>query len=338
LRKKRITVYDVARELGLSAGTVSRVLNNSILIGEETRAQILKTARRLGYRKRVIKKQKNRAILNIRLVLPAGRQAYLHLFYDTAELIGGLHEGFGDVRINIITRLNEASAEPPDAKKLGDIDGSVYAFSEPAGGPAAGEREGPAILINRDDGRFDHIALDNLAGMRRLFEAAAAVRADLRPCFLGFKPVAYINERRKQACLEAARGLGLRPPEIYEFDSLAEITPRFLRERLAAGRDAFFCLNDVVAAWVHGTAQREGIRFPEDAALAGFDNSPVLDLVPQRIDTIDLSVREMARRAGAWLRRRIIERELAAEHTTFAGAYLPGETLGRPAAKSGRKT
>jgi DNA-binding LacI/PurR family transcriptional regulator len=323
--KKRVTVYDLAGELGLSASTVSRVLNNSVLVGDQTRDLILRTARRLGYRKRVIRKQKNRAILNIRLFLPAARFAYLHLFYDTAELIGGLHEGFGELRINIIIRLNDNAADSRDSKKLGGIDGTVFAFTEPA---ARAARTGiPAILINRQDSRRCHVALDDRAGMQRLLEAVAQVRPRLRPCFIGFRPVAYINRRRREGFLDAAGGLGIPAPAVFEFETLADITGRFLRRQLDAGCDSFFCLNDVVAAWVHSTAQREGIRFPADAALTGFDNSPVLDLVPQRIDTIDLSVREMARRAGSWLQRRIMERRADEEHTIFAGAYVAGQTI-----------
>jgi LacI family transcriptional regulator len=323
--KKRVTMYDLADELGMSASTVSRVLNNSVLVGEHTRALILRAAERLGYRKRVIRRQKNRAILNIGLFLPAARFAYLHLFYDTAELIGGLHEGLGDLRVNLITRLNDHSAESRDSKKLGGIDGTVYAFTEPAGRTA---RAGlPVVLINRLDRRCSHVALDDRAGMQRLLEAVASAQPRPRPCFIGFKPVACINRRRREGFLAAAECLGIPAPAVFEFESLAGITGKFLRARLDEGCNAFCCLNDVVAVWVHSTAQREGIRFPADAALTGFDNSPVLDLVPQRIDTIDLSVREMARRAGAWLQRRIMERRADELHAVFAGAYVPGQTI-----------
>ena len=44
-----VTIYDVAREAGVSYGTVSRALNNRAGIHAETRARVLETARRLGY-------------------------------------------------------------------------------------------------------------------------------------------------------------------------------------------------------------------------------------------------------------------------------------------------
>ena len=67
---KRVTVYDIAKKLDISPSTVSRVLNNSNLISNERARQIHKIAEEMGYRPRAIKKQVNRAILNIHLFLP----------------------------------------------------------------------------------------------------------------------------------------------------------------------------------------------------------------------------------------------------------------------------
>ena len=71
--ERKATVYSIANELGLSPSTVSRVLNNSSLISDSKRALILSTAERLHYRKRHIKRQGLRAIITIRLFLPAAK-------------------------------------------------------------------------------------------------------------------------------------------------------------------------------------------------------------------------------------------------------------------------
>jgi LacI family transcriptional regulator len=44
------TIYDVAREAGVSTGTVSRALNDHPEVGAATRARVIETAARLGYR------------------------------------------------------------------------------------------------------------------------------------------------------------------------------------------------------------------------------------------------------------------------------------------------
>ena len=45
-------IYDIAKRAQVSASTVSRVLNNTAPIGEETRRRVLMVAKELGYRKR----------------------------------------------------------------------------------------------------------------------------------------------------------------------------------------------------------------------------------------------------------------------------------------------
>ena len=50
MMSKRVNIADVAREAGVSAQTVSRALNNKGEISTETRARVLETVDRLGYR------------------------------------------------------------------------------------------------------------------------------------------------------------------------------------------------------------------------------------------------------------------------------------------------
>ncbi len=46
----RVTVYDIARELNIAQGTVSKALTNRPGVSEELRQKVLETAKRLGYR------------------------------------------------------------------------------------------------------------------------------------------------------------------------------------------------------------------------------------------------------------------------------------------------
>ncbi len=88
------TLDELARTLGLSTATVSRVLNNSVLVKEETRRRILDGARELGYVKRTVRRQRARSIPTIALVLPHARETYRQLFYDPASLIESITGAF----------------------------------------------------------------------------------------------------------------------------------------------------------------------------------------------------------------------------------------------------
>ena len=116
---KKVTLYDIAEELNISPSTVSRVLNNSTLISDERSRQILETAERLGYRKRTIRRHMSRAILNIHLFLPVAENSVSHFFYNISELIEAVQEGFGDVRLNFVTRINDGNLDFLERKKTG---------------------------------------------------------------------------------------------------------------------------------------------------------------------------------------------------------------------------
>jgi len=328
---KRVTVYDVARELGISSSTVSRVLNNSILISEEKRNLILQTAERLGYKKRPIRKHRNRAILNIKLFLPTHKYVSTHLFYNAADLIEGLYDGFTDVRVNIITRLAGMGGELFQSKKLGDIDGCVFAFSEPENEvyQSLVDRGVPIVELNRIHPDRNYVCCDNVGGMRRLMKELKRVRGkSLKPVYLGFSQIPFVEEQRRKGFLESLND----PPFAVEgqtrtLDTLSEITSAFLKGLKKDGYNAILCFNDVMAVYLYQCAVASGFRIPKDFSVTGFDNSPVLELVSQRIDTINLSVFQLAREAGEWLRRRIIDRESAGIQKLIEGDYIPGGTV-----------
>src|SRR5690554_5286542 len=50
---KEITIYDIAKELGISATTVSRALNDHPAVNAQTRQRISKTADEMGYRSNI---------------------------------------------------------------------------------------------------------------------------------------------------------------------------------------------------------------------------------------------------------------------------------------------
>ncbi len=170
MKEKKITIYDIASKLNISTSTVSRILNNSTLYSKEKRDIVFKTAEDMGYIKRPIKKQSRRAILNIKLFLPVARYSYIHLFYDVAELIMGIQDGFGEVKVNIITKINDGDISVFQNKKLGDIDGSIFAFGIPGKKLTSvlKERGIPYLLLNRTVPEEKYIANDSKAGINTL--------------------------------------------------------------------------------------------------------------------------------------------------------------------------
>lgn len=67
---KRITVKDLAKELNVSLGTINKVLNNKIGVGDETRKKVLQTAERMGYQMNRVAQSLARNIINIGIIIP----------------------------------------------------------------------------------------------------------------------------------------------------------------------------------------------------------------------------------------------------------------------------
>lgn len=103
----RSTLIDIAREAGVSAATVDRVLNNRAGVRSRTREIVIETAQRLGY----ISAGSNHtqvipdAVVRLDFVLPMGTNPYIKLLREQLELQGGARPDI-DVRIHSIEGFN----------------------------------------------------------------------------------------------------------------------------------------------------------------------------------------------------------------------------------------
>lgn len=94
---KRITIYDVAKESGVSLATVSRVINGSDIVRDDTRIKVQNAIEKLGYKPNAIAQglalQKTTTIA---LVIPEAS------FYYTGQIINGLIDVAKIYNYNII--------------------------------------------------------------------------------------------------------------------------------------------------------------------------------------------------------------------------------------------
>jgi LacI family transcriptional regulator len=331
--KKRVTVYDISEKLGISPSTISRVLNNSSLISEEKTNLILKTAKEMGYEKRSIKRQKGRAIINIRLFLPKTQFNYIHLFYDVAELIEGIQQGFGETRVNIITSLNDGNLSLFDSKKLGDIDGCIFAFTTPSKDleKLLEDRVVPFLLLNRSNSKNNYVIVNNTIGMKRLVENMFNKRGEtLKPCFVGFSKLPSVSNQRAIGVLKACEEFKIPfclEEDVFIVDSIDELSKKVLPIIKEREYNGVLCFNDLMAVSLYQAALRRNWFVPDLFSLSGFDNSPILQLMEQRIDTIEFSLLQLGTEAGIWLQSQIINRSKDPIQKALEGDYIVGETI-----------
>lgn len=322
----RVTVYDVARHAGTSASTVSRVLNGSALIAGETREAVLSAARMLGYVARSVRRP-GRTVLNIVVFLPQSAEPHAHLFYDAAALFTGVQSGLGEQRAHTITALN-GSTSPFQGKKLGDIDGCIFAFCDPQEGVRTmlAQREIPAVVINRADGELASVLNDYEAGMRALATEIARRRPGERVAYLSVRTAEPVARYRWEA-LRGQPTLSLTDGDRFEFASVGELTRGAVREVVDAGYRVLVCANDLVAIAAYERLLQQGLRVPEDVGLTGYDAAPARDLVSVPITTVELGVCELGREAARLLVEAMLSRTTPRGRITFAGELHTGATL-----------
>lgn len=328
---KKVTVYDIAEKLSISAGTVSRALNTSSLISSEKSELIRRTAKEMGYEKREIKRPGSRAILNIILFIPYSTEPQYHLFYDSAQLISGIRSGFGETRVNILAELNDGSSTVLDNRKVGEIDGVVFAFTDPPETIVTmlARRKIPMLLLNRKDDKFNYITLDNDGAIDKLFSLVKAEKKRLQPFYIGLKGAEKVNSYRENAFLHSCKTYEIKKFEVLEISSFEEITPGLLKDIHKREFNWIVCFNDIVAVSGLSSAALADIMIPEEISITGFDNSPLRNVFSRKIDTIELEVNEMGRRAGEWLFQNIIEKESAPIQEELQFRYISGDTIRR---------
>jgi LacI family repressor for deo operon, udp, cdd, tsx, nupC, and nupG len=275
------TLRDVALLAGVSARTVSNVVNGYAPVTARTREKVERAIAELDYRPNVLA----RNLANGR----SGQIAVVVPYLDTpyfAELLQGIIPRARERGYNVL--IDQTDGDPAHERELIRRGARGFPFDgmilSPLGLSQADLSDGDAalplvILGERTANQsFDHVGIDDVAASRE----ATRHLIDLgrrRIAAIGDQPypTGEAAQLRTQGYRQAHADAGLAVDE-----SLIIGTPRFNRVdgSTAMGRlldredppDAAFCYSDLVALGALHTALGRGLRVPEDIALIGYDD------------------------------------------------------------------
>jgi LacI family transcriptional regulator len=324
------TITDIAKALDISAATVSRAMNNSRLVGPELTARIREKGEELGFRKRVIRRHRGRAILSIKLVLPHHEEPERALFYDLASLIEGIRVGFSECAINLLCETASPKFKPFPHKKGGDTSGFIFAFNHPSEivRKELDEIGTPYIILNRRIEGLPCVASENAKGMTDIAAHLSERNPSLKPAFVTLDGMGQIGEERLEGFAEACRSLGVpfdAEKDSFTFGGISSITGELVK-KIAAHHNALVCVNDILGTVVLTELDRLGIDIPSQVAVTGFDDSPVRRLSRPLLTTVSMPLAELAAAAAASLEKHIIERVPSDEIIHIPGKLLVGES------------
>lgn len=284
---RAITIDDVAERAGVSAKTVSRVLNNEPNVRPAKRELVMKAARELGYRPNPAA----RSLAGARSFLLAHLHDNPNPEYVTAvntgiyeacrakgyfllpELVDRKAPDFLDRLQSFLmtSRADGVVLTPPlcdDSDILGLLkdNGTYYASLSPARQP-----ENTPVM------RLD----DRLAALEM-------VRHLIR---MGHKRIAFIA---------GPAGLRVNPIHIAEGDYSLRSGLEAARKLITADPKptAIFAANDDMAVGAMTAVMAAGFQIPGDISIAGYDDTRLASAVWPPLTTIRQPVVEMARRAA----------------------------------------
>ncbi|MBA16391.1 MAG: LacI family transcriptional regulator [Sphingomonas sp.] len=305
-RDPQPTINDVARVAGVSKKTVSRVINRSPLLNEETRKKVESVIAELGY----VPNPQARA-------LALRRNFLIGLLHDNpnAQMVLNFQEGV----LEAIRDTEFALVVRPVDRHSPDMLEDVRKFLEQQRLfgvlllPPISENDALAELcrelgcgyVRMGSAQLDddsHIVASN---DRDAVRAATEYLIELGHRRIGLVagPDGFRSAReRQEGFLEAMAKHGLAcGPELIARGSYTFETGRAAAERLFEANPrptAIFASNDEMAAGVLQAARQREISVPEELSLIGFDDTPIAAHIWPPMTTVRWPIVSMARAAA----------------------------------------
>jgi DNA-binding LacI/PurR family transcriptional regulator len=292
---------DVAKKVGVSEATVSRVLNEKPGVSEGTRQRILTALDVLGY-ERPTKLRGERARL-VGLVLPELQNPIFPAF---AEIVCSAlaQQGYTPV-LCTQTAGGVTEADYVDLLLQQQVSGVVFAGGLYTQADAPHDhyrrltaRKLPTVLVNApiDGLGFATVSCDDASAAEQAFQHLASLGHVRIGLLLG--PPDHVPSRRKlAAALRAAQAAGMPiPPEriahsLYSLEAAQASTTRLLR----AGVTGIVAASDPMALGAIRAVRRAGLSVPGDVSVIGFDDSALMSSIDPPLTTVRQPIDAMGR-------------------------------------------
>lgn len=291
-----VSIEDVARIAGVSAATVSRVINKFSSVKDKNRIKVLETIKQLNFQPSVFAQRLATGRSNtVALVIPR----YEGMFYSfyLLELIRGIGTLCEVLKLDLLLSLAD-SRTVLNLKGVGgvifaDIIGNRKQFEE------AFKTNAPLVVINNyvEDLDVNCIAIDNLGGAKEAVEYLIN---------LGHKKIGHITgDVITQAAAQRLEGykqalkknnISLREDYILKTDYSRGQARQAAEKLLTIGDSptAVFVASDSMALEVMAVVREMGRDIPRDISIVGFDDNPSGLYGPVALTTVRQPLVKMA--------------------------------------------
>ncbi len=311
--EREITIYDIAAELNISAGTVSRGLRDHPAISKKTKKKINDTAQLMGYRFNTFASNlRSKRSNTIGVIIPRMNSNFM------SSVLAGMEKIASEASYNLIISqsLESAKKEIINVKTMFNnrVDGLMvslaYDTSDISHFDLLLKKGIPLLFFDRviEHPFCTNIVVDN---------KKAGYEATKHLIEQGCKNIVHITGQlarnvysdRLDGFKSALQEYGLEFNEanvmITKLDEQAGIIAAEKIIGMSPRPDGVFAANDTCAVSCMSVLKSSEIRIPEDIAFIGFNNDPISRVVEPNLSTINYPGFEMGEIAASQLISRL---------------------------------
>jgi len=296
--EKEITIYDIAKELAVSASTVSRALKGNPIINEKTRERIVACSEKMGYRSNSFASNlRRKRTYTIGVIIPRLDSNFM------SSCLAGMEEVANEKGYNMIISQSHESVkkEAENAKTLFNsrVDGIIASLTAEDSDlnyfNKFREKKVPIVFFDRIPYETDDVCVlvDNFQASynatNHLIEQGCR---NLVHVTIDSNSNVYTD--RKRGFNAATSQSGCTSKVIYanglNIESGREAAN--LISQMTPHPDGVFLSNDIAAAGCLLELKTLGIKVPEEISIVGFNNDPVGIMVSPMLTTVSYPGKE----------------------------------------------
>jgi LacI family transcriptional regulator len=331
------TIYEIARAAGVSAMTVSRVLNGRPDVAPATRERVLQVVNEHGY-------LRNRAAA----ALGRGRSGLIDLVdvsLDNSyhlQLIRGVEEYLEPTGYRLVVSATHGQSQRERqwlAKVLdGATDGAILTLTDARASHFARLRQRgiPFVVVDhRGELGADtpSVGATNFAGGRMATEYLLSL-GHRRIAMIGGVPALGCSRERLAGYRDALDAAGIAfDPDLYrvgEFEYADGYRAACALLDIPAPPTAIFAANDVMALAALKALHDRGVAVPAEMSLVGFDDVEIAAWIIPALTTVRQPLAEMGAFAATMLLQLIEGKPLATNRVELATELMVRESCAAP--------
>ena len=316
-RARGVTIYDVAREAGVAASTVSRTFSRPGRVNAATAERVRPVAEALGYRTNPLARALSTARTHMLalLVSDIGNPVY-------AEMVRGAQSVATAAGYTVLLADSQESDVTERAsleRALPSVDGIVLAGSRMSDAAIRViAKQKPLVVLGRAVVDVPSVVPDNPRGVRQAVEHLAGL-GHTSLSYVAGPAASWADGVRWRSLRETAQELQLRVRRIGPCSPDVAGGVRAAAELLAHPTSAVLAYNDQLAIGVVRGLRRQGVRVPQDVSVVGFDDIAAAELVTPGLTTVAAPLHA----GGAAATRALLAMVQGAPGSTGSPSVLP---------------